>query len=711
MLINTEKSSIELSGDIKEYKTSIDPKNLDFITTLLSSNLYSNPEQSFIREIVSNAWDSHVEAGTTDVPVLIKLDTQNNCVTIRDFGTGLSPQRFEEIYCNIGSSTKRDSNDYIGGFGLGRFSSLACSNTTYIDSYHEGTLYKYIMTKSGNSITYNKVLELPTTEKNGVEVSIKDIHVFSKFQDALGYIRFFPNIYVEGYDDINKMKIKNYQYFKCSSMATPYKFLLGNVLYPCKKSNLSTKAQVFMETLRNTGLVIKFNVGELNITPNREEIIYTTETITIIEKRIKEVQEEMYQILKVAFGKDYNDIFEYTDALSSTLYYNFITQETEWTNSAYVFKSADIPSMTITYKGEHQEAFLCYLASLRRCKLPRLKGIVNYETFFTQKIPYSLDKYVSLRSDKIIILKQTDRILSSFKSYLKEYYNNFAVIQSFTVEDILSNIEQYRWRKDASLDFNFLAKEIYDRIMSKAIQIDIATDTKFLKYKEELKENTLKLPVFKKVILYIYNPNSSYYAVKNKHDFSSAEGAMNYLKSIKAGVVVDLIHDENFRIAQFCRDLGYYYIIASQATVKMLKDNPLKNFTTINYILNHNKTLQITHTLGTNNSFLHSSVIRYLPKDLQNKIKEIGKYYKSISIPDFYLDKIPTDIYTKHVIDELKYYSKKYYSLTTTLDTNLDTLDKDIQTALIVKLGLFRVNNKVYIKMKQNKLLQLLCKK
>lgn len=117
MKIDTSKGNIEVIGDVKEFKTSIDPKNLEYITTLLSSNLYSDPEQSFIREIVSNAWDSHVEAGTTDVPVIVKIDNSNKSITIRDFGVGLSPERFRDIYCNIGSSTKRDSNEFIGGFG------------------------------------------------------------------------------------------------------------------------------------------------------------------------------------------------------------------------------------------------------------------------------------------------------------------------------------------------------------------------------------------------------------------------------------------------------------------------------------------------------------------------------------------------------------------------------------------------------------------
>ena len=120
MIIDSTGSNKITIGETKEYKTSIDVENLDFIATLLSSNLYSNPEDSFIREIVSNGWDSHVEAGTTDTPLVVRLKYNGNDaynITIRDYGTGLSKEQFENIYCKIGTSTKRLSNNYLGCFG------------------------------------------------------------------------------------------------------------------------------------------------------------------------------------------------------------------------------------------------------------------------------------------------------------------------------------------------------------------------------------------------------------------------------------------------------------------------------------------------------------------------------------------------------------------------------------------------------------------
>lgn len=119
MILKQEEKSAIIVGNIQQNTVGIDAKNVNFITNLLTEKLYSKPIQSFLRETVSNAYDSHIEA-KSDEPVLIKIDYDNSkkyIISVRDYGTGLSPERFNLIYKNIGSSTKRESDDYIGALG------------------------------------------------------------------------------------------------------------------------------------------------------------------------------------------------------------------------------------------------------------------------------------------------------------------------------------------------------------------------------------------------------------------------------------------------------------------------------------------------------------------------------------------------------------------------------------------------------------------
>ena len=118
MIINRDESEVAVLGEVQKHKVGIDERNINHIVTILSSNLYSHPMQSFLRETVANAIDSHLEAGV-DEPIIITITDQD--LSIRDFGTGISPERFQNIYTNIGSSTKRQSNNYIGSFGNKRF--------------------------------------------------------------------------------------------------------------------------------------------------------------------------------------------------------------------------------------------------------------------------------------------------------------------------------------------------------------------------------------------------------------------------------------------------------------------------------------------------------------------------------------------------------------------------------------------------------------
>jgi HSP90 family molecular chaperone len=88
MIYNRDESEVTVLGDVEKHNVSIDARNINHIVTILSSNLYSYPMTSFLRETVSNAVDSHVEAGVKE-PIIITRTKDD--ISIRDFGTGISP--------------------------------------------------------------------------------------------------------------------------------------------------------------------------------------------------------------------------------------------------------------------------------------------------------------------------------------------------------------------------------------------------------------------------------------------------------------------------------------------------------------------------------------------------------------------------------------------------------------------------------------------
>lgn len=331
MIIEEVQSDVITIGNIQKNSVSIDPDNIDFIISILSTNLYSYPIESFIRETVSNAWDSHVEAGVTS-PVIIELGkdiNDNYFCSIRDNGVGLSPERFEKIYRNIGSSTKRDDNEQIGGYGIGRFSALAASDTVFITSCFEGIKYSYIMYKENNKLNIDLLSSVNTGLPNGVEVriNIKSSKLSDYSRAIVNQLCYFDNIYFETstlndsiYNGIsekfNGLVIKRYNNFYVNTQKTKSEvsLILGKVRYPIRLQGLN---KVYDPKVNEFPIALNFEIGELSITPNREEIIYNTATITKIENKLDAAIEEIKDLVP--------DISVDTDSIDE--YYNYISNK------------------------------------------------------------------------------------------------------------------------------------------------------------------------------------------------------------------------------------------------------------------------------------------------------------------------------------------------------------------------------------------------
>lgn len=123
MILEKQTESLVLSEgeSIQEsIGMSIDLDASQFLMQMLSKNFYSDNIGSTIREVCSNALDSHRKSGT-DKPIVVFLGRNNEggCeFSVEDFGVGLDDEDVRNIISKYGASTKRDSNLELGMYGL-----------------------------------------------------------------------------------------------------------------------------------------------------------------------------------------------------------------------------------------------------------------------------------------------------------------------------------------------------------------------------------------------------------------------------------------------------------------------------------------------------------------------------------------------------------------------------------------------------------------
>jgi hypothetical protein len=326
MIINIDKfSDQETVSTCEENDIVLSKDSQSMFFSLFTKNIYSNPIGSIVREITSNCFDSHIEAGC-NMPVLIKKsiekDTNTNYISFIDYGVGMSPERIDKVFRVMFSSTKRSDNAQIGGFGLGSKSCLAYKRSTgfgegeYDNSYYIITVYdkiKYIYNiYEGQKCPKISLLHSePTEDGNGTEVKIpvleKDLRTFE--YEMIRQLYYFENIIFEGFDST---KLTNdYQIIRGKSFlfrGNEYKdsihVCLGRVAYPLDYNTLGLN-----ESDYRLPVAIKLNVGDINVVASREGLDYSEKTIKVVKAKLEEVKSEIIGLI----SKQYENIVTLED--------------------------------------------------------------------------------------------------------------------------------------------------------------------------------------------------------------------------------------------------------------------------------------------------------------------------------------------------------------------------------------------------------------
>lgn len=305
MKLATATRDVETSAQVQHQSFKIGDSNKMF--ALLADKIYSDKPRAVIREIACNALDAHLASGVT-TPFKISVPSSlEPMLTIRDFGKGLSHAEIMGLYTTFFDSTKGETNDQIGGFGLGSKSPFAYTDAFTVVSIQQGVKRLYAAFRGADGIPQISLAEeKPTNELDGMEIKVpvrRDDYATFK-TTAADVLRWFPEGSFEAFGftiepvewllktdswglikgDGNTGRTYNY---KTNKYETPKgKALMGPVAYEIDWSMAS-------ETTMVPTIISIFPIGALDLPPSRETLSYDPTTVQAIKDMANKIRGEL----------------------------------------------------------------------------------------------------------------------------------------------------------------------------------------------------------------------------------------------------------------------------------------------------------------------------------------------------------------------------------------------------------------------------------
>lgn len=324
MKIITQTQDVESHGMLAQRQFTV---NAGAHIMAVLSGLYKNPIDAMVREYLTNMFDAYVAlereqpGAVITAPVLHLPSALDGNLTFRDFGIGMSMETVWNVYATYGASTKSNSNDEVGGFGLGSKTAF-CYNggaSWTIESRHEGMKHVFMAFIGEDSVpNLTHVSSMPTNEHSGVTIAIpirREDHR-ECIVAAQKYVPYFPmDITVEG------ATIPAIQYILRDTRwgireRTPTRthtvtarVIMGNVPYAIEQPEtmVGKIADVNQYELRefilNNTFDLFVDIGAVDIVPSRDSMKYTDRTkaailaaITILLQEIGTVTSKMLTV-------------------------------------------------------------------------------------------------------------------------------------------------------------------------------------------------------------------------------------------------------------------------------------------------------------------------------------------------------------------------------------------------------------------------------
>lgn len=499
---NNNELKVFVTEGLKEVKATISQEKQAKLFELLQAP-YSNPIGSIVRETVTNAWDAHVEAGKI-APIKIKLSwTQQSGYYIEfiDNGIGMSEERIYKVYTNYLESTKENTNEQSGYFGIGSKSPLSYASEYFVTTVYENIRYEYIIRKDDDGIPVLTELERESTEdSNGttIKLYIKNIIDVIEFEKEVNnQLYFFEHVIFQNETNVptnfvNDFKIIKGEHFVCrleksgelyqipeKSSAKDLKCVIGQVAYELDNQRIleyvdktysddettKFKAKKSLLVAMNVGIRVGIGDPNISITMTRENIKYKKDTIPFLVRLIEKAYDEIISknlidksknkfsdIIKLVKNANVNPVLStnsianYINTFNSTIEINF-NKELMHTFSMSVAnkelkslisdKASKIEAIVYGEKINIDQSLLRTLLTNRINKL--LSGSYKFKVILSKD--FSSDSHISVASELLFMIhKRSEEQSFEIQEQANFYFIDEESLKRFKVTDQIRNV-------------------------------------------------------------------------------------------------------------------------------------------------------------------------------------------------------------------------------------------------------------------------------
>lgn len=389
--------------------------------TIVRQSMYSDPIKAVIQEYLSNGVDAHrararVEPGF-DAKTPLAIHFSYNSMVIEDSGLGISKDTMENNFASYFSSTKRDDNDDIGGFGLGCKTAFSDPNrdcftvdTVYRDgdrTYFYRT-YHYISKQGLTAYAELSHQEVPPDTGTGTKIILPiDESDLAEYGKAIRRVCKHWDIKptVTGLDDFEYDLVNptlegsgdgdGFLGWHYEPKTGRIDVVIESIPYEVNQSLLPDSL-----TKSEPGLTLFFQNGSIPVTSTRESLDYRGDTVDRITQAAVSAVSEIKTKLRT--NLDQMDLWGACDAIKTfgeVDGYEWMVHGTHFDKPASVFTrfAGDVKVDRTNYVLASRDAVMMFCGYPGACKAAKGRALTYLEQNPTVKtlivLPHTLPTY------------------------------------------------------------------------------------------------------------------------------------------------------------------------------------------------------------------------------------------------------------------------------------------------------------------------------